>query len=295
MAQAPTHEQHDPNIYFVPHGSRWPVIASVALFTTMVGFASWLNEASWGRAVFFAGLVFLALILFKWFADVVTESLRGYYNKQVDTSFRMGMVWFIFSEVMFFAAFFGALFYARQFAMPWLGGEGDGVMTNALLWDGFSSAWPSAGPAQVGGQFQTIPAWGLPLLNTLILLTSGVTVTIAHHALKGGRRGQLLLFLGLTVLLGCLFLYFQAEEYIHAYTELNLTLGSGIYGSTFFMLTGFHGAHVTLGTIMLAIIWLRCAKGHFNKDSHFAFEAVAWYWHFVDVVWLGLFLFVYVL
>lgn len=293
MAQA--HTQHDSNVYYVPHGSRWPVIASVALFITMLGFASWLNEASWGRPTFFVGLVFLALILFKWFADVITESLRGYYNKQVDTSFRMGMVWFIFSEVMFFAAFFGALFYARQFAMPWLGGEGDGVMTNALLWDGFSAAWPSNGPGAVGGAYQTIPAWGLPLLNTLILLTSGVTVTIAHHALKAGHRKQLLLFLGLTVLLGALFLFFQAEEYIHAYTELNLTLGSGIYGSTFFMLTGFHGAHVTLGTIMLAIIWLRCLKGHFSKDDHFAFEAVAWYWHFVDVVWLGLFLFVYVL
>ena len=295
MAQAHTHDTHDHNVYYVPHGSRWPVIASVALFTAMFGFASWLNEATWGRPVFFAGLIFLALILFKWFADVITESLRGYYNKQVDTSFRMGMVWFIFSEVMFFAAFFGALFYARNFAMPWLGGEGDGVMTNSLLWDGFSAAWPSNGPGAIGGVYQTIPAWGLPLLNTLILLSSGVTVTIAHHALKAGHRKQLLIFLGLTVLLGALFLFFQAEEYIHAYTELNLTLGSGIYGSTFFMLTGFHGAHVTLGTIMLAIIWLRCLKGHFSKDDHFAFEAVAWYWHFVDVVWLGLFLFVYVL
>jgi cytochrome c oxidase subunit 3 len=294
MAQAHA-EHHDANVYYVPHGSRWPVIASVALFITMFGFASWLNESSVGKPMFFGGLVFLALILFKWFADVITESLRGYYNKQVDTSFRMGMVWFIFSEVMFFAAFFGALFYARQFAMPWLGGEGDGVMTNNLLWSGFSAAWPSNGPGAIGGSYQTIPAWGLPLLNTLILLSSGVTVTIAHHALKAGRRAQLLVFLGLTVLLGALFLFFQAEEYIHAYTELNLTLGSGIYGSTFFMLTGFHGAHVTLGTIMLAIIWLRCLKGHFNKDDHFAFEAVAWYWHFVDVVWLGLFLFVYVL
>jgi cytochrome c oxidase subunit 3 len=295
MAQAHDTHAHDASVYFIPHGSRWPVIASVALFTTMVGFASWLNEATWGRPLFFAGLVFLAIILFKWFADVITESLRGYYNKQVDGSFRMGMVWFIFSEVMFFAAFFGALFYARQYAMPWLNGEGDGVMTNSLLWTGFAAGWPSNGPGAIGGAFQTIPAWGLPLINTLILLTSGVTVTIAHHALKAGHRRQLLVFLGLTVLLGCTFLYYQAHEYMEAYTELNLTLGSGIYGSTFFMLTGFHGAHVTLGTIMLAIIWLRCAKSHFSGEDHFAFEAVAWYWHFVDVVWLGLFLFVYVL
>ena len=295
MAQAHDSHTHDANVYFVPHGSRWPVFASVALFATMVGFASWLNEASFGRPLFFAGVVMLALILFKWFADVITESLRGYYNKQVDTSFRMGMVWFIFSEVMFFAAFFGALFYARQYAMPWLNGVGDGVQTNALLWPEFSAGWPSNGPAAIGGAFQTIPAWGLPLLNTLILLTSGVTVTIAHHALKAGHRKQLLVFLGLTVLLGCTFLFFQAEEYVHAYTELNLTLGSGIYGSTFFMLTGFHGAHVLLGTIMLIVMWLRSAKGHFTRDNHFGFEAAAWYWHFVDVVWLMLFLFVYVL
>ena len=295
MAQAHDTLAPDANVYYVPHGSRWPVFASVALFVTMVGFSGWLNESSWGKATFFVGIAMLAAILFKWFADVITESVRGYYNKQVDVSFRMGMIWFIFSEVMFFAAFFGALFYARQYAMPWLNGEGDGVMTNALLWPEFAGGWPSNGPGAIGGSFQTIPAWGLPLLNTLILLTSGVTVTIAHHALKAGHRKQLLVFLGLTVLLGATFLFFQAEEYIHAYHELNLTMGSGIYGSTFFMLTGFHGAHVTLGTIMLAIIWLRCAKGHFSGEDHFAFEAVAWYWHFVDVVWLGLFLFVYVL
>ena len=294
MAQAHA-DHHDANVYFVPHSSRWPVFASVALFATMLGLASWLNETSWGRTTFFVGLVMLLGILFKWFADVILESISGYYNKQVDVSFRMGMVWFIFSEVMFFAAFFGALFYARQFALPWLGGSGDGVMTNALLWDGFTNAWPTAGPGNVGGEFETVAPWGLPLLNTLILLTSGVTVTAAHHALKEGQRKRLLVTLGLTVLLGCVFLFFQAEEYIHAYSELNLTLGSGIYGSTFYMLTGFHGAHVTLGTIMLAIIWLRCAKGHFTRNDHFAFEAVAWYWHFVDVVWLGLFLFVYVL
>jgi cytochrome c oxidase subunit 3 len=293
MAQA--HAAPDPNVYYVPHGSRWPVLASAALFVAMFGLASWLNETSWGMAVFFVGVVALLGILFKWFADVILESVSGYYNKQVDTSFRMGMVWFIFSEVMFFAAFFGALFYARNYSLPWLGGMGDGVSTNSLLWDGFSNAWPSSGPGNIGGEFQTIPAWGLPLLNTLILLASGVTVTIAHHALRAGQRTKLLVFLGLTILLGCLFLFFQVEEYIHAYRDLNLTLGSGIYGSTFFMLTGFHGAHVTLGTIMLAIIWLRCYKGHFSRDDHFAFEAVAWYWHFVDVVWLGLFLFVYVL
>ena len=281
--------------YFVPAQSKAPIFASISLFTLMLGGASWLNGFGPGKWLFFAGVTMMIATLFYWFSEVVRESLAGHYNRQVDVSFRMGMIWFIFSEVMFFAAFFGALFYARQFALPWLGGEGDGVMTNALLWDSYTAAWPTAGPDQVGGHFQTIPAWGLPLVNTLILLSSGVTLTIALHALKANARGQVLLWLGLTVVLGLLFLFFQAEEYIHAYRDLNLTMGSGIYGSTFFMLTGFHGAHVLLGTIMLAVMWARTAKGHFTPDNHFGFEAAAWYWHFVDVVWLGLFLFVYVL
>lgn len=283
------------NVYFVPQQSKWPFVGSIAMLLLMVGVASWLNDAAWGKWTFFIGIALLATTLFMWFGDVIRESVAGNYNRQVDGSFRIGMVWFIFSEVMFFGAFFGALFYTRTLALPWLSGVGDGAMTNALLWEGYSASWPTNGPAAIGGQFQTIPAWGLPLINTLILLTSGVTLTIAHHALKAGRRGAVLLWLGLTVVLGATFLYFQVTEYMHAYHELNLTLGSGIYGSTFFMLTGFHGAHVFLGALMLAIMWLRARKGHFTKDNHFAFEAAAWYWHFVDVVWLALFLFVYVI
>ncbi len=291
MAQ--THSP-DADIYFVPHQSKWPFVGSIALFITMLGVATWFNGVGWGKWTFFAGLLMLMATMFMWFGDVIRESVSGKYNQQVDVSFRMGMMWFIFSEVMFFAAFFGALFYARMFALPWLGGEGDGVATNSLLWEGYTAAWPTAGPGDVGGAFQTIPAWGLPLLNTLILLTSGVTLTIAHHAVKAGNRTQLLLWLGATVLLGAVFLFFQVEEYVHAYRDLNLTLGSGIYGSTFFMLTGFHGAHVFLGAVMLTVMWFRAAKGHFTAERHFGFEAAAWYWHFVDVVWLGLFLFVYV-
>jgi cytochrome c oxidase subunit 3 len=286
--------QDDPSIYYVPHHSPWPFIGSITLFTAMIGVANWLNGHAWGFPVFMVGLAATMAVLFAWFGNVISESIAGRYNAQVDASFRMGMMWFIFSEVMFFAAFFGALFYARHFSLPWLGGVGDGALTNEFLWPEFSHAWPSNGPAAVGGSFQTIPAWGLPLLNTLILLASGVTITIAHHALKAGQRRALLVWLGATVLLGSVFLYYQAVEYVHAY-HINLTLGTGIYGSTFFMLTGFHGMHVFLGTLMLAIIWLRCLRGHFSKDHHFGFEAVAWYWHFVDVVWLGLFLFVYVL
>jgi cytochrome c oxidase subunit 3 len=232
-------------------------------------------------------------MFFGWFGTVINESEGGLYGAGVDRSFRMGMSWFIFSEVMFFAAFFGALYYARQLSVPWLGGEGSKFMTNLFLWENFEAGWPTNGPAAVGGRFETIPAFGLPAINTAILLTSGVTITIAHHALKAGNRGVLKIFLALTFLLGFAFVALQAEEYIHAYKELNLTLGSGVYGSTFFMLTGFHGLHVTLGAIMLLVIWLRVMKGHFTPTHHFAFEAVAWYWHFVDVVWLGLFIFVY--
>jgi cytochrome c oxidase subunit 3 len=262
--------------------------------------ANWLNETQWsgvrfGKSVFFFGVAMMIATLTMWFRDVIRESLSKYYNQQVDISFRMGMLWFIFSEVMFFAAFFGALFYARTLSVPWLGGEGKGIATNNVLWNGYDAAWPTNGPAMVGGHFETMGPWGIPFLNTLILLSSGMTITIAHHMLRAGRRGQLILWLGATILLGATFLGFQAHEYIEAYTTKNLMLTSGVYGSTFFMLTGFHGMHVTLGAIMLSVIWLRCLRGHFTKDHHFAFEAVAWYWHFVDVVWLGLFVFVYVL
>jgi cytochrome c oxidase subunit III len=293
MAQAQTNNPAD--VYYVPHGSRWPIFGSVAMFVTMFGAANWVNDVDWGKPVLFLGVALMLATLAGWFADVIAESMRKYYSRQVDISFRMGMLWFIFSEVMFFAAFFGGLFYARNFAVPWLGGEGHGVATNNVLWNGYDAAWPTNGPGMVGGHFETIAPWGVPLLNTLILLTSGMTITIAHHMLRAGRRGQLLLWLGATILLGASFLWFQAHEYIEAYTQNHLTLSSGVYGSTFFMLTGFHGMHVTLGAIMLTVIWFRCLRGHFTKDHHFAFEAVAWYWHFVDVVWLGLFVFVYVL
>ncbi len=279
--------------YYIPHGTTWPIIGSIGLTTLLAGAASLLNGASVGSAMMFAGVAIMLLMLFGWFGTVIRESEGGMYNAQVDKSFRWGMAWFIFSEVMFFAAFFGALYYARVLAVPWLGG-GDEV-TNQMLWNGWQAAWPTNGPADIGGEFETIPAWGIPAINTLLLLSSGVTVTFAHWALKKNNRGALVLWLIATVALGATFLGLQAKEYIHAYHELNLTLGSGIYGSTFFMLTGFHGMHVTIGAIMLTIITLRAMKGHFTPDRHFAFEAVAWYWHFVDVVWLGLFIFVYVL
>jgi cytochrome c oxidase subunit 3 len=239
------------------------------------------------------GGIVLVTMIFGWFATVIEESERGLYNAQVDSSFRWGMSWFIFSEVMFFAVFFGTLFYARQLVVPWLSGEGNNFFTHFLYWDTFENAWPTAGPGNTDLEYEIMGPWGIPAVNTAILLTSGVTITIAHHMLREARRAWLLSWLGATVVLGAVFLALQADEYIHAYSELNLRLDTGIYGSTFFMLTGFHGLHVTLGTIMLFVIWVRVLRGHFKPDKHFAFEAVAWYWHFVDFVWLGLFVFVY--
>ena len=282
--------------YYIPHGSRLPFFGSIALFILMAGAAATLNGASAGSWVLGLGLLLLFTLFFLWFGAVIRENQAGLYNEQVDRSFRMGMMWFIFSEVMFFAAFFGALFYARQLSIPWLGGEGAKAVSNLLLPD-FDAGWPSNGPGDLGprddGSYEIIPAFGLPAINTALLLTSGLTITIAHHALKSGHRGILKVFLALTFLLGFVFLGVQVMEYGHAYHELGLQLGTGIYGSTFFMLTGFHGLHVLVGAIMLTVIWLRCMKGHFTPRQHFAFEAVAWYWHFVDVVWLGLFIFVY--
>lgn len=279
--------------YYVPHGSHWPIVGSIGLTTLLAGFAAWLNGAGSGQMIMLFGVVVTLIMIFGWFGTVIRESESGLYDDQVDKSFRWGMFWFIFSEVMFFAAFFGALFYARALSVPWLGGEGAGVSTHEVLWPAFEAMWPTAGPAEIGGAFQPMPAWGLPAVNTLILLTSGATITWAHWGLKENKRNHLILGLIATVSLGFLFLFFQAFEYVEAYHELNLTLESGIYGSTFFMLTGFHGLHVTIGAIMLTVMLIRSVKGHFTPKNHFAFEAAAWYWHFVDVVWLGLFIFVY--
>ncbi|MEM1090511.1 MAG: cytochrome c oxidase subunit 3 [Pseudomonadota bacterium] len=288
---------HANNGYYVPHGTTWPIVGSIGLTTLVVSAANFMNgTGSFWLTTMLGGLAIVVVMMFGWFGIVIRESEEGeLYNEQVDVSFRMGMIWFIISEVMFFAAFFGALFYARQFMIPWLGGEGSGLATQQFLFPDFEAAWPTNGPAELGGAFATIPAFDLPLYNTLILLTSGVTVTMAHHALKHEQRKPLVWWLAATVALGFIFVYLQATEYIHAYADLNLKMTSGIYGSTFFMLTGFHGFHVTVGAIMLTVIMFRCMRGHFKPDNHFGFEGVAWYWHFVDVVWLGLFVFVYIL
>ncbi len=274
--------------YFVPDPSHWPVIGSLALFLAASGAVMWMNKIAFGPYVLLAGFAVLVFMLFGWFGTVIRESEGGKYSQMVDRSFRWSMSWFIFSEVMFFAAFFGVLFYVRVLSVPELGN----LEHQQLLYPGFSGIWPSAGPA-FKEHFSPMAAWGIPAINTLLLLSSGATLTLAHWGLVKNNRGQLKFWLAATILLGVTFLGLQAYEYMHAYHEMNLKLSTGIYGSTFFMLTGFHGLHVTLGATMLTVIFFRVMSGHFKPEHHFGFEAVAWYWHFVDVVWLLLFVLVY--
>ena len=272
---------HQKAHYYLPAPSYWPIIGSFALLVLCSGFVLLLQHIKAGPYLMVAGALILIYMLFGWFGTVIRESRGGLFNAQVDLSFRWGMIWFIFSEVMFFAAFFGVLFYARNLAVPWLADA-------QLLWPGYTASWPTAGPG-LPADFTRMAAWGIPAINTLILLSSGATVTWAHWGLKKDSRGQLKLGLVLTIMLGIIFLILQAHEYMSA----DFSLKTGIYGATFFMLTGFHGAHVSLGAIMLSVILGRAIVGHFTPSDHFGFEAVTWYWHFVDVVWLMLFIFVY--
>lgn len=281
--------------YYVPASSRWPVLGSVALGAMMVGTGIKLVYDT-GLPLVLIGVVGILAVMGLWFRDVISESRGGLYDEQMDRSFRWGMGWFIFSEVMFFAAFFGALFYVRMFAIPWLGGEGaKGV--SALLWPDFVATWPLLNPpdSSIAGPEQVFSPWQLPLVNTLILITSSITLTVAHEALKVGDRNTCRNWLTGTVLLGCCFIMIQGVEYYEAYAHYGITLEAGIFGATFFILTGFHGVHVIIGTLILATMLVRIIKGHFGDENHFGFEASCWYWHFVDVVWVGLFIFVYVL
>ncbi|ALO33452.1 MFS transporter [Colwellia sp. MT41] len=286
--------------YYVPSQSHWPIMGAVALFMIAFGAGNFVTdlaneESGYGGYLLLAGIALVIYMLVGWFSDVINESLTGKYSHQMDNSFRQGMSWFIFSEVMFFAAFFGALLYLRVFSVPWLGGAGNNVATGAVLWPDFIATWPLIKTPD--GTTTTAMGWfGLPLINTVLLLTSSVTAHFAHNALIKNNRSALKKWLGLTILLGLAFISFQILEYAHGYSEeMRLFLDSGVYGNTFYLLTGFHGMHVTLGCIMLIIMWCRVLKGHFTPDNHFAFQAASWYWHFVDVVWLILFVFVYIL
>ncbi len=280
--------------YVVPGPSRHPVMAALGLFFVILGAGQWINDVQWGKYSLAFGFLWFVVVLFQWFSEAVGESEGGQYGHKIDLSFRWSMSWFIFSEVMFFGAFFTALWWARGHSIPALGN-----IDNALLWPNFKAVWPSlaagatGSPAGTVEPFQTMTPFWLPTINTALLLSSGVTLTIAHHALLVGKRARTVAFMWATVLLGIVFLTVQGYEYYHAYHELNLKLSSGIYGSTFYMLTGFHGFHVFVGMLMLLFITLRLQKGHFSAERHFGFEGAAWYWHFVDVVWLGLYVLVY--
>lgn len=285
MSQAPTHDAKAH--YYVPAGSHYSTFLSSGIFLLALGLIFNLNHVAGGTWSMLVGFALIVYVLFGWFGEVISENLRGVYTKWEDRSYRIGMVWFIFSEVMFFACFFATLYYVRRIVLPELAGYDQ----QYTLYPGFTGAWPSSGPW--GDKFTAMGPWGIPAINTMLLLTSGATLTWAHWGLIKNKRSQLTIGLALTVLLGAIFMGFQGYEYIHAYQELGLTLGAGVYGATFFITTGFHGLHVTLGAIMLTVMLVRSMKGHFSEHNHFAFEAVAWYWHFVDVVWLVLFVFVY--
>ena len=280
--------------YFIPGPSRHPALAAFGLFFVILGASQWINGVEWGKWSLAFGMVWFLSVLFQWFKESVIESEGGQYGHKIDLSFRWSMSWFIFSEVMFFGAFFTALWWARSHSVPALGS-----LDNSMLWPGFKAIWPSAAvgvtasPAGTIEPFTTMTPFWLPTINTALLLTSGVTLTIAHHALVAGNRAKTIAFMWMTVILGTLFLFVQGYEYYHAYHDLNLKMTSGIFGSTFYMLTGFHGFHVFIGMLMLLFITLRLQKGHFTSERHFGFEGAAWYWHFVDVVWLGLYILLY--
>ena len=296
--------------YYVPDQSKFPIFAAISLFLLVMGASSTINSLdnpdSNAVYILYLGFTVFGINLFFWFKTVIAEHIAGLNSAQLQQSFVFGMAWFIFSEVMFFGAFFGALFYVRNFSVPWLGGEGEKGLAN-MLWEGFEASWPVMSTPDAGSAFvladknMSWPGWNhalkwLPMWNTIVLLSSSVTVHFAHLALKNNNKKVFNKWLAVTVTLALTFVALQIAEYYEAYAHYGLTLNSGIYGSTFFMLTGFHGFHVMMGGIMLAVMLARSVfAGHFEDHDHFGFEAASWYWHFVDVVWVMLFLFVYIL
>jgi cytochrome c oxidase subunit 3 len=313
--------------YYVPAKSRLAIFTVIGLVLSIFGASHVLNDMTFGDpnvetnswSIFLIGMFVFIATLFAWFRTTVIENMAGMNSAQLKKSYVLGMFWFIFSEVMFFAAFFGALFYVRNISGPWLGGEGEGGRMSSLLWEGFQFSWPLTTTPQdaVGGAgaqlianngtfvgahksmaFENAHAWWawLPLWNTILLITSSFTVHIAHTGLLAGNKSKFNAWLAISVILAIGFLCLQYMEYHEAYAEFGLMLTSGTYGSTFFLLTGFHGFHVFMGMTMLLVQLIRSVKNnHFTADDHFGFEASSWYWHFVDVVWVMLFLFVYIL
>ncbi|MFO0388269.1 MAG: cytochrome c oxidase subunit 3 [Alphaproteobacteria bacterium] len=267
-----SHHQDHP--YHLVNPSPWPILSSLALFLLTLGMAMFMHKHSIGGIVALAGLALMLYCMYGWWSDVVKEAREEKaHTREVTRGLRFGMALFIASEVMFFAAFFWAFFGAST--LPKLPLE--------EVWAVAEGIWPPKG-------IEPFDPWHLPFLNTLILLLSGTTVTWAHYAILHNQQKQAVQALWYTVILGVIFTLCQAYEYSHAAFGFK----DGIYASTFYMATGFHGFHVIVGTIFLAVCLVRAKKGHFVPNQHLGFEFAAWYWHFVDVVWLFLFVFVYV-
>ncbi|MEL6297605.1 MAG: cytochrome c oxidase subunit 3 [Pseudomonadota bacterium] len=294
--------EHD---YHLVDPSPWPIAASFGALTMAIGAVVWMRSLDGGDGLFglqgptmfFVGLGAVSLVAFMWWRDIIKEAHAGDHTPVVQMHLRYGMILFIASEVMFFVAWFWAFFDWSLFPdgtwkMPIYGA--DGTVTNSATTLGNVARSELLGgqmpPVESENFKHTFDPWGLPLVNTLILLLSGTTVTWAHHALLEGNRKHLIWGLAATVGLGMLFTALQAYEYGHA----AFSYSGHIYGATFFMATGFHGAHVVIGTVFLAVCLFRAMAGDFTEKQHFGFEAAAWYWHFVDVVWLFLFLTIYI-
>ena len=258
--------------YHLVKPSVWPLIGSISALALFSGLVMWMHDNTWGPYLFFAGVLGVVFTMFSWWADVIREAHGGDHTPIVQLHLRYGMILFIASEVMFFVAWFWAFFASSLFPSTV---------------EAVGGTWPPEGT-------HVLDPFGWPLFNTMVLLCSGTTVTWAHHALIHGDRRGLITGLWLTILLGLLFTSVQAYEYAHApFLFVGQVPEATVYGSTFMMATGFHGAHVIIGTIFLIVCLVRAYKGHFSPNQHFGFEAAAWYWHFVDVVWLFLFLCIY--
>ncbi|MEC8460634.1 MAG: cytochrome c oxidase subunit 3 [Pseudomonadota bacterium] len=281
--------------------SAWPLFSSLALLLFAFGLVSTIQGDDYGKYFLILGSALLIYVAYGWFKQAIRDG-QNMNPKQFELSdrvYRWSMGWFIFSEFCLFATFFVVLFYVRMVTLPWLSGSFEASasrMTHTLLWPSFEGGWPllsAPDPKQFTAPQLAMVAWGIPMINTFILLLSGMTITIAHGCLIKRKITQAVVYQSVTALLGILFLVLQAWEYLEAYQHLGLKFESAIYGNIFYLLTGFHGCHVLLGTVMLLVIAIRIARGHFSGHNHFAFEAVSWYWHFVDVIWLFLFMFVY--
>jgi len=270
-----SYQKHD---YHLVDPSPWPLVGSGAACLSFFGAVSFMHDANYGIWLLYAGVSLILLTMYLWWRDVVKEAKADKaHTDNVKKGLRLGMALFILSEIMFFFAFFFSFFHASVFPVDILSGE----------WPIEAGIWPPKG-------IKTLDPWDLPFLNTLILLLSGTTLTWAHYALIKKNQKDLVLALSLTVFLGVIFTCFQMYEYGHA-LQHNFNFTDSVYGANFYMATGFHGFHVFVGTMFLAVCLLRAKKGHFTPEAHLGFEFAAWYWHFVDVVWLGLFIFVYIL